>query len=94
LTELRWFQKEIGRRQLGVQRKAMERAWMQVDQHLTPYSNANSFQLRENLALEIRAIIKAEKELSLLQARPKSWWEDLVVKLYEWATKDRFDLSK
>ena len=88
---LRAFRYEIGRRQIEVQRQAVDHALF-LKRHETANKVAGPEDFEEIRQLEIQLAICANT-LQEFSARPRqktTWLDLLVIRLWEWSTAERF----
>lgn len=89
--QVSWAKKEIALSQLEVQETLLKRSLLQVELNLRPESNRETWAFREELKGELSLLRAMRKELQDLPCRREKPWSKIIMKIYAWATKERFD---
>lgn len=91
MKKVSWAKKQIAILQLQSQRTLLERSLLQVELNLRPESGRETWTFRDELAKELSLLDVARKEVEALPTRSRKPWSGLVIKIYKWATRERFD---
>lgn len=65
-------------------------ALLQVEINLRPESNAETWKLRDELASQLRLLKEVKKDIDSTPSKRKRFWSGWIVRIYRWATQDRF----
>lgn len=86
-----WAKKQIALLQLDAQETMLNRSILQVELNLRPHSNRETWVLRDELRRELSLLDAVRTDIKELPCRRRMPWSRLVVKIYTWATRERFD---
>ena len=86
-----WAKKRIALLQLDTQEELLNRSLLQVELNLRPESNKETWAFRDELRTQASLLGEVRKEIKEMPCRRKMPWSTLVVRIYIWATKGRFD---
>jgi len=78
-----WHSKQIAIKQLMVQKDIIETELLRVELNMSPESNAEVFNLREELRFTIKMIEVALKQTQEITCRPKRFWSQWIVNIYD-----------
>lgn len=85
-----WARKQIALLQLETQRQALMLVLHRVELTIRPESDESQHLLRDELKDKLKGLKIATENVEKMESRRKYLWSNQVVKLYQWATKERF----
>lgn len=90
----RWWRVELGRRQLALIRKRVEFELYRRRLELTQkVAEPEDYEATRVLELRLSALDNARDDLNRTPAKKPDWVDRLVMRLWEWASRERFDFD-
>jgi hypothetical protein len=75
---------------MEVQVRAVQAAFDRLELEMMIDSPPSVWKIYEGLKAELRAVRQVQKDFLDTPCKPKRFWSGAVVKIYAWATRERF----
>lgn len=86
-----WWQAELARRQMDVIQERVELELIRKRLELRGVVGPSEFEAVRQLELHLSALRDARKDMDHIPSKRKRWRDRLVIRLWEWSTKGKFD---
>jgi len=82
---------EIAKHQMMIQKQAVQTAINRVWESLKIESGPDHWRFYDELKKEMEVLREAEKELLQMSAKRRTWLDQVLLKVYYWSVKERFE---